>query len=814
MNNSVDTARRLVPRDLRLVPRLRLGPSVFSIPTEYPHVAMADDELRDDDSAEKASHLESVERRLRFHAMEVCVSYVVMFLFSAMLLRYTAFAAHALVAGDSSFTPRAILPTFRALLATLATAALALIGVTVGLAVAFSTESVGVEVYLALLYAGRHFLLALAPAFLYQTSLSRAALMRAVLVTLTLTFSAFALFAVPTLSHSVALYAAFGLLTVFFTWMLWRPPLRASHAVLRRYAAFVLTHVVLGVTHVACVDVDVLDAGAPFSSVSSVWTSVTPLFVWYLLKADTAYWRGKCAHTLSLQQRFLATHPKVAERVSADGLHVLLEMHRKHLIDFASLDVRRQLTDRDSGNATVFSGLLRGKVPVSLKVYTPTNLSDEVIAAYSQEVALCGHLAHPNVVRFHGLSVCPPTVSLVFELCRGSLKELSALGRDGDYGCRLLLKTTQMLDAARAIAYLHSFSPPFIHRELTLASFLVDAHGIVKLAGFGDSRVLHQFASGALSPVPWSPWEERTASSPYAAFADTVSEVARKVPFHAPYSERIDVYALGMAFWELLHPRVALSWPDWTTTTTRSRDAAEWRPLVADDVPVELRELLESMWRRDTRVRPTAAQVVRKLEAIQQLALAEDFECAAAAVDPSHLGVVTDPSSEPSSMSRTLVAGADAVRSLVSSNQVQHAWEAVRLGNAWMEAGLLHEERHVLPFQNKASARYYFSPPSRRTTDDATLSDNDDANSVIVIGMSMSTRGSFGYGKYTGVSRAARKRCLCRTHVRHVAPVRRAWHAFATAESRAMAQHDDHPLSSSYESLLMSVLVVDNGLKE
>ncbi|TYZ61431.1 hypothetical protein PybrP1_002781 [[Pythium] brassicae (nom. inval.)] len=534
--------------------------------------------------------------------MEVCVSYLVMFLFSALLLRYTAFVAHQLAAGDASFKPRAILPTFRALLATLAAAALALIGVNVGLVVAFSADSLSVEVYLAGLYAGRHFLLALAPAFMLQTSLSAAALLRAVLATLALTLSAAVLFAVPALPQSAELYASFALLAAFFGWLLWRPALRASPAVARRYAAFALAHLALALAHVVCVDRDELDAGAPFSSVSSFASPSPP-------------------SPYQQQQRW----------------------------------------------------------------------------------------PRPQ-----------------------SLSEASA------------------------------------------------------------------------------PWEERAAASPYAAFAYAANDVARKVPFHAPYSERIDVYALGVAFWELLHPRAAALPRPGAKSCGDGDSDAEWRPQFADDVPAELRELLKSTWRRDTRARPTAAQLVRTLEAIQQAALADGLECAAAAVDPSHLGLDGDPSSS----ARSLVDGAGAVRSLVSSNQVQHSWEAVRLGNAWMEAGMLHEERHALPFRNRASTRYYFSPSSRRTVD-STLSD-DDEHSVIVIGMSLSTRGSFGGGGKSvgGAGRAARKRCLCRAHARQAAqPRRAAWRAFATAESRALAQHD-FTLSSSYESLLTSAMFVDNGFKE
>jgi serine/threonine-protein kinase TNNI3K len=406
-------------------------------------------------------------------------------------------------------------------------------------------------------------------------------------------------------------------------------------------------------------------------------------------------------------------------------------------------------------------------------------------------------LEHPNIVRFYGLSVCPPTISLVFELCRGSLKEISALVRE-DYGCRLLIKITQMLDAARAIAYLHSFSPPFIHRELSLSSFLVDVHGVVKLSGFGDSRVLNQFAvpsSSQRGRLPLRtiseagiPWEERTASSPYEPFDHSPPEVARKVSFHPPFSERVDVYAMGMAFWQLLHPNVELPKPG-----SEIYNNPEWRPHFEASVPADIREVIESTWAGENRARPTAAQVVKKLESIQQKALVENLDCVGTAVDTSHLRTHSQSYNE-------MIDGADAVRNLVSTNQVKQTWEGVRLGNAWMEAGFLHEEKHAAPFQNKPNMRYFFSTSPRQ--DESIIS--VDEGSVIVIGMSTSTRGSHGY---SFVPRT--KRCMCKMNARQVAVPRRTWRAFVTAESRAAAQLD-FSLSSSYESLLTSVLLVDS----
>jgi serine/threonine protein kinase len=49
-------------------------------------------------------------------------------------------------------------------------------------------------------------------------------------------------------------------------------------------------------------------------------------------------------------------------------------------------------------------------------------VTPEVVATLQKESAIAGALQHPNIVRFYGLCVCPPTIFMVFELCsRGSL---------------------------------------------------------------------------------------------------------------------------------------------------------------------------------------------------------------------------------------------------------------------------------------------------------------------------------------------------------------------------------------------------------
>ncbi|GAB9477960.1 hypothetical protein Gpo141_00015171, partial [Globisporangium polare] len=181
----------------------------------------------------------------------------------------------------------------------------------------------------------------------------------------------------------------------------------------------------------------------------------------------------------------------IHEGISSGGFHVLIEMHRKYIIDFAHLDIRQQIGV--GSTSTVFRGTLKSKFRVAVKVYQPTSFTEDVIAGFSHEAALCGLLHHPNVVKFFGMCVSPPTICLVFELCQGSLEDVMRVHSRRQYEParqQLIINVGYMLDAARAVAYIHSFSPPFIHRDIKPSNFLVDADCNVKLSDFGESRTL------------------------------------------------------------------------------------------------------------------------------------------------------------------------------------------------------------------------------------------------------------------------------------------------------------------------------------
>jgi hypothetical protein len=384
------------------------------------------------------------------------------------------------------------------------------------------------------------------------------------------------------------------------------------------------------------------------------------------------------------------------------------------------------------------------------------------VAEYSHEAALCGALRHPNIVQFYGMCVCPPTICLVTELCQGSLRDITrSMAKNtvqNAHRQQFLINVGYMIDAARAIAYLHSFSPAFVHRDIKPDSFLVDSDGSVKLTDFGASRTLTNSRSASghqheheipIGLIGDQQAEKKTHKGP-RGMAEIMGNLRTAPEYMAPevirskhagtskYGEAADIYALAMTMWDILYPNeskyhstvhTAVS-DDMTGNRINShRDSdvfecvfAGQRPFLDERMYPPLRELLQTAWHPDPRLRPSAQNIVHVLETIQEetcsvyaLELIEELECgsAHATLRAACPGLAHPPPQ--SSQSRRLAGdvsqisfpGSRAIEKMYALEHVAREHEAVRLGNMLLDAGFLHHIKHARSFEYSA-ALYFF----------------------------------------------------------------------------------------------------------
>ncbi|KAI9999032.1 hypothetical protein PInf_003711 [Phytophthora infestans] len=170
----------------------------------------------------------------------------------------------------------------------------------------------------------------------------------------------------------------------------------------------------------------------------------------------------------------------------------------------------------------------------------------------------------------------------------------------------------------------------------------------------------------------------------------------------AAYAEAADVYSLAITFWDILYPHRE-KYPDtsnnhfliFESVLKGSRPPIEDDEPINEDVPSRLLELITSAWRSDPRTRPTAQQVVKELENIQETLLAT----LAQDILSENGGVVET--------SVNMFTGEYAVERMEQLQVIESRSEGIRLGRALMDAGFLHHFEHSCGFQD-SNTSYYF----------------------------------------------------------------------------------------------------------
>jgi serine/threonine protein kinase len=324
-----------------------------------------------------------------------------------------------------------------------------------------------------------------------------------------------------------------------------------------------------------------------------------------------------------------------------------------------------------------------------------------------------------------------------------------------------LLNILYMLDAARALAYIHSFSPPFLHRDVKPTNFLVDMDNNVKLTDFGESRSIprqrlaeiaathshHQQqqqqqrqAQGAVDGDTTSTDTSGRAngyvavSTPNTAYTTSIMSsstnpptqaapmlkmtVTGTVDYMAPemisgraglasYGEAADVYSLAITFWDILNPgRDRYPRQRCNPLLIFETVVNGTRPDL--DIPIHprLRELIANAWQSDPSLRPTAHHIVVQLEAIQEGLLATFALDLCDAFDQTGL-----PQRPPSPVPEKYFTGEYAIEKMEDAKYVATVAEAVRAGNALMDAGFLHHVSHEQGFDD-TDAMYFFDEES------------------------------------------------------------------------------------------------------
>ncbi|XP_042385311.1 probable serine/threonine-protein kinase SIS8 isoform X4 [Zingiber officinale] len=197
-------------------------------------------------------------------------------------------------------------------------------------------------------------------------------------------------------------------------------------------------------------------------------------------------------------------------------------------IDFSELTVGTRVGIGFFGE--VFRGIWNG-TDVAIKVFLEQDLTTENMEDFCNEIYILSRLRHPNVILFLGACMKPPHLSMVTEYMEmGSLYYLIHMsGQKKKLSWRKRLK--MLRDICRGLMCIHRMK--IVHRDLKSANCLVDKHWAVKICDFGLSRII---TDGPL----------RDNSS-----AGTPEWMAPELIRNEPFTEKCDIFSLGVIMWEL-----------------------------------------------------------------------------------------------------------------------------------------------------------------------------------------------------------------------------------------------------------------------
>jgi serine/threonine protein kinase len=172
----------------------------------------------------------------------------------------------------------------------------------------------------------------------------------------------------------------------------------------------------------------------------------------------------------------------------------------------------------------------------------------------------------------------------------------------------------QRLQIAQAVAsalkYMHALTPKLLHRDVKSRNVLLNAHLEAKLSDFGISRRKYQL-------------EDDVETNNNLSVAGTMAWTAPELLLGEAYTEKVDIYSFGILLSEI--DTCLLPYHDTESLAARlvqhplrlmKKIVNEGvRPRLTADCPPKIAQLVAACVHRDSRMRPSAGEVVALLAA-------------------------------------------------------------------------------------------------------------------------------------------------------------------------------------------------------
>ncbi|KAH8312265.1 hypothetical protein KR044_009994 [Drosophila immigrans] len=248
-----------------------------------------------------------------------------------------------------------------------------------------------------------------------------------------------------------------------------------------------------------------------------------------------------------------------------------------------------------TGTFNVYKGTLEDDVDVAIREINVDEKNREITR---REIEIMKKINHPNIVEFVTevwSEIKSSKLYLIMEYMDGSsLHNLIHNSRNIQYTADQGIKW--MTQAAEALDYLHNLTSPVIHRDVKPSNMLLDEDKeILKLCDFSLGR---------------------ECSTIMTKKSGTYRYMAPEVYLGKKYTEKCDVYSLGITIWEVFSRKEPFELLTNPMTILDKVTKDKLRPLLEDipECPKYIKKLMERCWSPEPGDRPTMKAVVEILQ--------------------------------------------------------------------------------------------------------------------------------------------------------------------------------------------------------
>jgi serine/threonine protein kinase len=242
------------------------------------------------------------------------------------------------------------------------------------------------------------------------------------------------------------------------------------------------------------------------------------------------------------------------------------------------------------------------------------NISDEEdrLNVLNTEIKIMKNLQHINLVEYFWHCIKESSIKLVMELCKGG--NLYSLLNSNNFKLSIKQKLKISLDIASGLNYLHTQSPPIIHRDIKSLNILLfdnlsDTQSI-PLAKIGDLGISKIF--------------ECANSQCFMTQCGTPQWTAPEILRGDPYGTKSDIYSFSILLWEIFSEKVPYCEYELNKIQIAIQVASNknFRPglnLLKDDTPEVIKNLIKNCWNDDAKLRLEIPEIYTILKDLVQI---------------------------------------------------------------------------------------------------------------------------------------------------------------------------------------------------